>query len=302
MRDDRCRFSPIASVERFKFVYWSVKIQLNSRFRRGGVRFSLGLVAVLLLGAGSAWANHPVLLEGNCNVPPAGSSTVPVPGTCGDYDGDGLIGTAEDNDGDRVFGTIAGANGTLGINNNGTITIVTSGTFPEQVTLTGNVTLQAAPGVEANIDAVLQGDSGSIARQGQPGIIVNAPANRYVVLRNLTSRNWTSGIQVLGESRLAIDGCRLEHNVNYGIEVRDTAKVKIDQSAVAATGFRLNPDTGDFPTTSSPSPGIGIEFTRGATGAICRTEVSGSFAKGIAVSDRRSVTLTDLCLFDNNYN
>jgi len=39
--------------------------------------------------------------------------------------------------------------------------IVSTGTFAEQVTITaanGNVTLEAAPGVEANVDAVLQGD------------------------------------------------------------------------------------------------------------------------------------------------
>lgn len=257
------------------------------------------VLATILLGSGSVLANHPVLLEGNCNNPPAGNSTVITPGTCGDYDGDGLIGTAEDNDGDRVFGTIAAANGILGVNNNGTITIVTSGTFAESVTITGNVTLQAAPGVDANIDAVLQGDLDNIARQGLPGIIVNAPANRYVVIRNITSRNWTSGIQVNGESRVAIESCRVEHNVNYGIEVNDTARVKVDKSEVVATGFRLNPDTGDFPTTSDPSPGIGISFEDASRGMVCRTEVSGSFRAGIARASR-SVSVTDVCVFDNN--
>jgi hypothetical protein len=262
---------------------------------------ALVVTGAALLGATSVLANHPVLVEGNCNNPPAGNSNTPGgSGTCGDYDGDGFIGTAEDNDGDRVFGTINGANSADGINNNGTITIVTSGTFPETVTLTGNVTLQAAPGVDANIDAVLQGDPGSGARQSAPGIIVNAPANRYVVIRNIGSRNWTSGIQVMGNSRVTIESCRLEHNVNYGIEVNDKARVKVDKSEVVATGFRLNPATGDFPTSNSPNPGIGISFEGSSQGAVYRTEVSGSFRDGISNRSGGKVKLEDVYLFDNH--
>lgn len=255
------------------------------------------LSGVLAISVTTLEANHPVLVEGNCNNPPPGDSAPPTgtAGTCGDYDGDGLIGAAEDADGDRVFGTINAANSALGVNNNGTITIVTSGTFPEVVTLTGNVTLQAAPGVEANIDAVLQGDPGSTARQGQPGIIVNAPSNRYVIIRNITSRNWTSGIQVNGNSRVTIESSRMEHNVNYGIEVNDNARVKIDKSEVIATGFRLNPATGDFPTKNTPDPGIGISFEGRSRGAVFRTEVAGSFAAGIAGNAR----VKDVYLFDN---
>lgn len=250
-----------------------------------------------LFGATVAFANHPVLVEGNCNNPPAGNPTPPGgSGTCGDYDGDGVIGTSEDNDGDRVFGTINAANSAAGVNNNGTITIVTSGTFPETIMLTGNITLQAAPGVEANIDAVLQGDPGSDARQNQPGIIVNAPNNRYVVIRNIMSRNWTSGIQINGNSRVAIESSRFEHNVNYGIEVNDNARVKVDKSEVIATGFRLNPATGDFPTVNPPMPGIGISFEDNSRGAVYRTEVSGSFRAGISGRSR----LKDVYLFDND--
>lgn len=259
--------------------------------------------AAFLLCLSSAWANHPVLVEGNCNNPPAGNSTPPGgSGTCGDYDGDGVIGTAEDTDGDRVFGTINGANSAAGASNNGTITIVTSGTFPETVMLTGNITLQAAPGVDANIDAVLQGDPGSNPRQAAPGIIVNAPANRYVVIRNISSRNWTSGIQVNGSSRVSIENCRLEHNVNYGVEVNDNARVKIDKSEVIATGFRLNPATGDFPTVAQPNPGIGISFEDNARGAVFRTEVAGSFRAGISDRSRGDVKVEDVYLTDNNPN
>lgn len=268
------------------------------------------LFGFILVSASTALANHPVFVEGNCNVPPAGTNSVTVAGTCGDFDGDGRIGTAEDTDGDRVFGTINGANSAAGVNNNGTITIVTSGTFAEQVILTGNVTLQAAPGVDANIDAVLQGDPNSGTRQGQPGIIVNAPANRYVVIRNIASRNWTSGIQVNGSSRVAIENCVLEHNINYGIEVEDNARVKVDQSQVIATGFRLNPGTGDFPTNIRPNPGIGISFEDNSSGAVFRTEVSGSFGAGIfnlfnssrGFGQNLNVTLQDVYLFDNSPN
>lgn len=263
------------------------------------------LMVYSVLAVQSVYANHPVLVEGNCNNPPAGNPALPPgspQGTCGDYDGDGRIGTAEDNDGDRVFGTINGANSALAtaVNNNGTITIVKSGTFPEQVILTGNVTLQAAPGVDANIDAVLQGDPNNGTRQNQPGIIVNAPANRYVIIRNITSRNWTSGIQVNGSSRVTIENCRIEHNVNYGIEVNDNARVKVDKSEVIATGFRLNPATGDFPTTSNPNPGIGISFEDNSRGAVYRTEVAGSFRAGISDRSSGSVKIKDVYLFDNN--
>ena len=263
---------------------------------RNTTRIAL-LGGALAVSATTLQANHPVLVEGNCNNPPPGDLAPPagVPGTCGDYDGDGRIGAAEDTDGDRVFGTITAANSAAGVNNNGSITIVTSGTFPETVTLTGNVTLQAAPGVDANIDAVLQGDPGSTARQGQPGIIVNAPSNRYVVIRNITSRNWTSGIQVNGDSRVTIESSRMEHNVNYGIEVNDDARVKVDKSEVIATGFRLNPATGDFPTKNAPDPGIGISFEDRSRGAVYRTEVAGSFAAGIA----GNAQVKDVYLFDN---
>ena len=261
----------------------------NSNMRFRSVMTPLFLFAFLMLGAISAFANHPVFVEGNCNNPPAGNpGPVTTAGTCGDYDGDGRIGTAEDNDGDRVFGTISAAIGTIGgsnamsINQNGTVTIVKSGTFPETVTITGNVTLQAAPGVDANIDAVLQGDPGSTARQGQPGIIVNSPANRYVVIRNILSKNWTSGIQINGDSRVAIESSRFENNINYGIEVTGNARVTIAKSEVHATGFRLNPATGDFPTTARPMPGKGIEFDDNSSGTVFFTTVSGSFAAGIS--------------------
>jgi hypothetical protein len=258
-------------------------------------------VAAALAAAPSAFANHPVIVEGNCNnaLDPM-FSPVPAPGTCGDYDGDGRIGAAEDADGDRVFGTITAANGSSGVNNNGTITVVTSGLFAETVTLTGNVTLEAAPGVEANLDAVRQGDSRSGARQGQPGVIVDAPANRQVVIRNIQSRNWTSGFQIKGQSRVALEGVRAEHNIAYGIEIEDDAKVAISDSEVYATGRRVNPMTGDFPSDANrPDPGTGIEFGGHSTGTVFFTRVTGSTGVGIDAG-RNRVCLALVNVFDNH--
>ncbi len=71
-----------------------------------------GAVAVAAISVSSAFANHPVLVEGNCNGAGTAPRTAVTPGTCGDYDGDGRVGTAEDTDeADRVFGTINAALG-----------------------------------------------------------------------------------------------------------------------------------------------------------------------------------------------
>ncbi len=261
---------------------------------------SIGLAFIIFLGSVSAFANHPILVEGNCLIPPAGSSTGGV-GVCGDYDGDGLIGTAEDNDGDRVFGTLNGAQTAMnGINNNGTITIVTSGVFAEATfTITGNVTLQAAPGVEALLDAVLQGDAGSGSRQGMPGIVVDAPSNRRVSLRNLTIKNRTTGINVIGSSRVTIENVRLENNINYGIQAAGTSIVSIINTSITATGYRLNPGTGDFPTTSAPAPGDGISFIDSASGGIVSSSITNNFRDGAVILGSGPVCLSQSSIIGN---
>ena len=269
--------------------------------KRHAAAVTVCVAAALALPA-AAQANHPVLVEGNCGNPPGVEpfSTAPHPGTCGDFDGDARIGPAEDTDGDRVFGTINAANGPAGAANNGTITIVTSGLFPETVRLTGNVTLEGAPGVEAKIDAVRQGDPGSTPRQGQPGIVIDAPANRYVVVRNVQSRNWTTGVLVVGRSRATLKNVRVEHNVNYGIRIADQARVAITRGEVLATGFRLNPATGDFPTPAQPQPGEGIDFQNGSSGTVVGTTVAGSFSAGIEASRGTKVCVAKVNLFDNS--
>lgn len=263
--------------------------------------------APLLLGlmvVGTAQANHPVIVEGNClNTPTADAPVNGLTGAaCGDFDGDGLIGAAEDADGDNVFGTIAGA--LADISQNGLITVVTSGTFPEVVNITGNVTLEAAPGVSANIEAFVQGEpapeSGSL--QNAPGIVVDAPANRQVVLRNLTTRNWTDGVRVIGDSRVMIDNVRAEHNTNFGVVVRDNAAVAIVNSRISATGHRVNPGTGDFPSVDfAPAPGDGISYQGSSTGIINSTVVTGSFRFGMdnATGNADALFIRESSAFDN---
>lgn len=289
------------------------KWQLILRALRRGVLGVTLLTPVSFGLAPEAHANHPVLVEGNnCADGGPGVTTVPV-GTCGDFDGDGLIGTAEDADNatDRIFGTITAALAMAnnGANQNGRVTIVTSGRFAEQVLITGangNVTLEAAPGVEADIDAVLSGDANNVTRQGQPGLVVDAPNTRIITLRNLVVRNWTEGIQVLGSSRVVIDDCRAENNRDYGVHVFQgtsanpgTGKATITDTEVNASGFRVN-----AAVDNTPNPGIGIEFEDSGTGIVVDTTISGSFAAGLANStgNNSAVAVRDLRLFDNNPN
>lgn len=278
-------------------------------------RVSLFLVGGAVIGAilgtaGPAFANHPVLVEGTCLGAGAAQRTLVLPGTCGDYDGDGRVGTAEDTDeADRVFGTINAALGNtdLGVtlnatraNQNGRVTIVGSGIFPEVVTITaagGNVTLEAVPGVDANIDAVAQGVDGGAARQASPGIIVDSPANRRVTIRNLMSRNWTDGFRIMGYSRVTLDDVRAENNRDYGIRVQNTARVAISNAHVGATGFRTAPGV-----DNTPNPGIGIEFEHKSRGSIFSTSVTGSFAAGVARDSTAKLTRDHVQLFDNNPN
>ncbi len=244
--------------------------------------------AACLLYSAGALANHPVLVEGER-----------------DFDGDGRLGVAEDNDGqdDQIFGTInaALAAANRGVNQNGHVIIVTSGRFLETVAITaanGDVTLQAAPGVEAEIEAVRAGDAaGNARRQAAPGIIVNAPANRIVTIRNIVSRNWTDGILASGAARVVIDGCRVEHNKNFGIHVTDSVKATIVNSQVVGSGFRVGAGVDNI-----PAPGVGIGFENMSAGVIASTTVSGSFAAGISnMADKRGVKIYNTAVvFDNS--
>lgn len=285
---------------------------------------AFSLMAVLVLGVGffatrSAEANHPVLVEGNCDSPVPGTTLV-SPGTCGDFDGDGRIGTAEDTDGaDRIFGTInaamgpgTGAAAGTGANHNGLVRIVASGRFAEAVYIgranivpgfgaptPGHVTLEAAPGVHAIIDAVLQGDpaSGNPARQNGPGIFIFYLPNegdRRVTLRNLTIRNFNVGIETSGVS-VEVVNCRLENNLEYGIRTGGNSRLVVLNSEVVNTGFRIGT------ANNVPVVGQGIRINQ-ATAKIVNTTVSYSHGAGIHnnLASATALTLYKVSSFFNN--
>lgn len=269
---------------------------LKNTHTRKAIHFTVCLmllVCAIHLSATSASAQgHTVFVEGNCDSPTFGTTLV-SPGTCGDFDGDGRIGTAEDTDGaDNIFGTINAA--ITAINHNGSVVIVTSGRFAEAIFIgqnlagpgapgaadPGNVTLEAAPGVKAVIDAIKAGDSvaNNNARQGVTGISVaytGTGAARMVNLRNLTVRNFNIGIGVSNNARVHIENCRVENNNNFGIRLSDATRSAITNTQVTATGFRLGSLAG------GPAPGNGIQIEQGARVRIMDSAVTQSRTIGI---------------------
>lgn len=287
----------------------------------------MALVGASFLTGRSVSANHPVLVEGNCDSPVPIATQVPaVPapggstsgGICGDYDGDGRISTAEDTDGaDRIFGTLAAAIGPgtgaaagTGANQNGSITIVASGRFAETLTITaspgavgpanpGTVVIQAAPGVDATIDAQLQGDpaGGNAAREATVGIFVNANANSRVILRNLRIRNFAEGIRAVGNSNLVIEDCRLESNLFYGIRMINNARAGIVRTSVIGTGYRVSAFGGTCPSAGcTPFPAHGIAFEDSSSGMVAQSHLSGNF--GVALINTSSLGTTAVSYYE----
>ena len=250
-------------------------------------RLSMVLLACAMMTAASlslappAMANHSVLVEGES-----------------DFDGDGIIGQDEDNDGDQVFGTLNG--GLAGVSNNGRVVVVTSGRFFEGVRITamGAVVLEAAPGVDAIVEAFNAGGDpdANTRRQNAPGIVVDSDGSFPVEIRNIVSRNWTIGILVKQNSRVTIDGCRIDSNVNYGIRSVDNAKTAIINSVVTGTGFRRSGTEG----VVDAMPGIGISYTDYTIGTITDTTVSHSFSGGLGMSTPDDIVLNNVTLFNNN--
>ena len=292
---------------------------VNSRI---WLAFSLATL-MLIVGVGlstqSVSANHPVLVEGNCDSP-VPSTTIVQQGTCGDFDGDGRIGTAEDTDGaDRIFGTLraalgpgTGAAAGTGANFNGTITIVASGRFAETLFIgndgivvgegtanPGNVTIEAAPGVHANLNAVRQGDpvvGGNVAREAGTGIQISyATADTRVVLRNLLISNYNTGVAITNNSRVTIDNCRFENNLNFGIRVSNDARLGVFASRVFATGFRLGNDG----SASTPAFGHGIYFENTSAGEVAHSHGTGNFGAALANAGSGQVTYYELFVGDN---
>ncbi|MCP9493544.1 MAG: right-handed parallel beta-helix repeat-containing protein [Pyrinomonadaceae bacterium MAG19_C2-C3] len=247
------------------------------------------LVVINLFGVTIVFADT-ALVEGNCT--PL-QTIAAIPGTCGDYDGDGRLGAAEDTDDDNVFGTISAA-----LNGRGNVTVVTSGTFAEAIAiptnpnLVGSLTLQAAPGVEASLDAVVRG-ADNTARQASNGITVNAPNGAYIIIRNLTLRRWDGGIRVRGNSRVAIEDCRVENNNFFGIRAEDNVKVTITNTKVHVTST-------DNDSGLGPSPTYGIVFLGRSSGSIFSSTVSGTFVGiGNLTGMSSAVCAYNVNVFDN---
>lgn len=285
----------------------------RSRWLAFSLMMIAAIVAMGLTFGTNVSANHPVLVEGNCDSPVPGTTIVSL-GTCGDFDGDGRIGTAEDTDGaDRIFGTIraalgpgTGAAAGTGANLNGTITIVTSGRFPESINIApgangsgalGNVTIQAAPGVSADINAVFQGDpaGGNTARQtsGVGFEILSFSTFNRIILRNLTIRNWETGIRLSGNARVTIENCRLENNANYGIRLFNGSHIAANEVRIAATGFR-EPAVGVV-----ASPGHAISFEGQSSGTVYHSLITGNFGAAISNTGIGSVAYYEVFLSHN---
>lgn len=294
------------------------------------IRFlCFGLVAAALF-AGVAFiantgveANHPVLVEGNCDSPVPGTTLV-SPGTCGDFDGDGRIGTAEDTDGaDRIFGTInaamgpgTGAAAGTGANHNGSVIIVASGRYAEQVYIgqqlggpgspgtasPGNVTLEAAPGVHAEIDAVLQGDpaGGNATRQNGVGIEIGhllAFSDRIVTIRNLTIRNFTRGVAHQTFANVVIDNCRIAHNLANGIYATSGGNLVIRNSVIEGNGRRIGGPS------AVPSPGEGlVVLSNGPQVRIVDSVFAHNVAAGINNLSASSISIYKVATYFNNPN
>jgi Right handed beta helix region len=269
------------------------------------------VAAAIALGAQPAAANHPVLVEGNNATDAGPGATAAPPGAAGDYDGDGNVGVAEDTDNatDRIFGTIGAAllaaNG--GANANGHVIIVGSGRFPEQIVipnvaggqaaLNGVTILEAAPGVQANIDAVLQGDAGNATRQAGTGITINTQdTDRVVILRNIAVRNFQTGLQVTGNARVVCEDCRFDSNVGANVSVGGNAKLTLVDCEIRAGGMRFNPGK------ASPNPGDGVVFTGSASGVISDCSISGNTAAGVRNGSTATIQILDSNVFDNTPN
>ncbi|HVG30451.1 MAG TPA: right-handed parallel beta-helix repeat-containing protein [Pyrinomonadaceae bacterium] len=298
------------------------------------------LLALALFAGTSFWggaevsANHPVLVEGNCDSPVPGQTQVPtVPGTgggtsggiCGDWDGDGRIGTAEDTDGaDRIFGTLTaalgpgtGASAGTGANSNGTVLIVASGRFsePPQVignavpgfpggsAAPGNVTIEAAPGVVANIDAVFQGDpvGGNTDRQQRGAFLItytSAFPDRIVTLRNLTFRNYLEPVGITGFSNVVIDNCRFTNNLGIGVNINGPANIVVMRSHFEGNGRRIGGPS------NTPSPGDGIAIAGNPTVKISDTTFTLNVGAGIRnnTGSAAAVTLYRVATYLNGTN
>ena len=272
-----------------------------------------GALALALLGT-PAEANHPVLLEGNCDSPVPGTTVVGTGGICGDYDGDGRIGTAEDTDGaDRIFGTLSAALGPgtgaaagTGANQNGRIVIVKSGRFSEavdpvtntsiNVQSSGHVQIEAAPGVDASIDAVFQGDpaGGNNVRQEAIGVRVFLDAGATATLRNLTIRNFAIGVRLQGAGRLVMENCRVENNRDFGVQVLNESRLTFNKSSASQNGRRVGT------ANNTTAFGHGIQFADLGAGFLTNSIIVNNLRAGVSNTSGRTTVTFHTLIADND--
>jgi hypothetical protein len=141
------------------------------------------------------------------------------------------------------------------------------------------VTIQAAPGVSAEINAVLQGDVAGNNNVRQEGVGIDvfaASPDNKIILRNLTIRNYATGLRLQANSRVTIENCRFENNRDYGIQVLNTARLEAKGLRIAATGFRVS--TANNTTTF----GHGISFEGNSAGTVFHSQITGSFGAAIS--------------------
>ncbi len=264
---------------------------------------TMGMIGSVALAASmNVFANHSVFVEGES-----------------DFDGDGsvvngaqagMVGAlTEDTDGDQVFATFAAA--IANINNNGSVTCVTSGRFGEGINLDvdnntlanttgGNIIIQAAPGVDCNIEAFFggAGNAGRSAnfsadnaaantgRQAAPGITIDTPVDRQVIIRNLVIENWADCVTVSGTSRVVLDNVRCNNNIGVGVRVADTANVELVNSSILSAGFRQTGGGTNFPSgtgaTDDPNfDGRGVVCTGTSTCRLTTSQVKASCNDGV---------------------
>jgi hypothetical protein len=261
--------------------------------RTNVIRRSVAALATFgALLPGLSFANHPVLVD------PTASREGP-----------------DRNANTIVFKTITAALGAMngGVNQNGTI-FVKPGNYLETIMITGPVTIEGTgPGV--NIEAFVvpadprirdfpQAMMNPFQLQSQPGVIINAPANRTVELRNLVITNWTDCIRVQGASTLLMNNVTCRSNINNGVLIMDTARVAIKDSTIESTGFRVNPMTGNFPSAQNmPGQGDGINIASPQAQLEIRdTTITNNFGQGIRIPQGAAATAleqVDNLLFNN---
>jgi parallel beta-helix repeat protein len=141
----------------------------------------------------------------------------------------------------------------------------------------GNIEIAAAPGVEAIIDAVLQGDpaGGNNFRQESVGLLFSTTADRRIILRNLTVRNWAEGLRAVNAARITVIGCRFQNNRDFGIRAADSSRVAVYHSEISATGFRVGT------ANNNTLQGVGIYFESDSGGTVAQSLITGSLRAAI---------------------